>query len=409
MVEGFSTIAFLPAIAVATAVGGLTAGLFATFLAASLARLLFLGPPIFEVPDARIAGSLLFFVLVSAATGNVIVILNEAIERVAGEAKRERTLIESAPNGVVVVGRTGKIVAVNASAEKLFSYSREELLGQGVEMLVPQKSSTAHRHMRENYQRSPETRPMGAGRDLRARRKDGTEFPVEIGLNPIEWGKEPAVLATVTDITERKLHEEKQQTLAMELEHRVGNFFALILAIVRRTLTKGRTVSEAEEILTQRVRSLAKVHAIAAEATFKRISMDRLLAAAIAGFKDQVTYTGVDLPLNASAAQAFAFVVNELIGNALKHGALSTPTGRVSIDKRLEHSDEKDWIVFEWHESGGPPVTAASRKGFGSFIIEEWPKQFNGKASVSFNPKGLVYQLELPLASVTDVEGVANA
>ncbi|MGJ0511744.1 sensor histidine kinase [Methylocystis sp.] len=409
LVEGLPVVAFLPAIVVAAALGGSAPGLFAAALSAAIARLLFLNSPSLQALGPRVAGSLLFFVLVSLAIVTAVALLKIAIERVAVEAQKERSLIETAPNGIIVVGRAGKMLAANSSAERLFGYPREELLGQSVEMLVPKRASVTHKGMREAFQRSPETRAMGAGRDLRARRKDGSEFPVEIGLNPMEWNQEPAVLATITDITERKQHEERQRILARELEHRVGNFFALILAIIRRTLTTDRSISEAEQILTGRVQSLAKVHAVASEAMFQKVSMDKLLETDISSFKDQIETKGPDVSLSAKAAQAFALVVNELVTNAVKHGALSTPSGRVLIDKRIEHIEGEAFLTFEWKERGGPPATAASRKGFGSFIIEEWPKQFDGRTTITYPPSGLSYQLHLPLASVTDIAGVDSA
>ncbi|CCJ07777.1 Signal transduction histidine kinase [Methylocystis sp. SC2] len=409
LVEGLPVVAFLPAIVVAAALGGSRAGLFAAALSVAIARPLFLNSPSLQAFGPRIAGSLLFLLLASLAIVTAVALLKIAIERVAVEAQKERSLIESAPNGIIVVGRAGKMLAANSSAERLFGYRREELLGRSVEMLVPKRASVTHKVVREAFQRSPETRPMGAGRDLRARRKDGDEFPVEIGLNPLEWSNEPAVLATITDITERKQHEERQRILARELEHGVGNFFALILAIIRRTLTTGRSISEAEQILTGRVQSLAKVHAVASEAMFQKVSMDKLLETDIAGFRDQIEAKGLDVSLSAKAAQAFALVINELVTNAVKHGALSTPSGRVLIDKRVEDIEGEKFITFEWKERGGPPVTAASRKGFGSFIIEEWPKQFDGRTTITYPPSGLSYQLHLPLASVTDNAGVDSA
>jgi two-component sensor histidine kinase len=81
----------------------------------------------------------------------------------------------------------------------------------------------------------------------------------------------------------------------------------------------------------------------------------------------------------------------------------------VLIDKRVEDIEGEAFITFEWKEIGGPPVTATSRKGFGSFIIEEWPKQFDGRTTITYQPSGLSYQLHLPLASVTDIAGEDSA
>jgi len=122
--------------------------------------------------------------------------------------ERFRQVIEGAPNGMVMVGREGKIALVNLQIEKSFGYSRDELLGQPIEMLVPERFRGHHLGYRNGFMAEPSTRSMGSGRDLYGLRKDGSEFPVEIGLNPIETEQGLMVLGTIVDITERKQAEE---------------------------------------------------------------------------------------------------------------------------------------------------------------------------------------------------------
>jgi PAS domain S-box-containing protein len=129
---------------------------------------------------------------------------------------------EAAPNGIVMVDAGGRITMVNAQIENLFGYSRDELIGRPVEMLVPRKVQGHHVGYRESYFQRPEARPMGRGRDLFGRRKDGSEFPVEIGLNPIRTEQGVLVLSTVVDITLRKEAESKLHELNESLERRVA-------------------------------------------------------------------------------------------------------------------------------------------------------------------------------------------
>ena len=121
--------------------------------------------------------------------------------------ERFRLVVESAPNAMVLVQKEGLITLVNGQTEKLFGYTRNELIGKEVEMLLPQRDRHHHSGFRTSFFHKPQTRPMGAGRDLFARRKDGSEFPVEIGLNPMETPDGNMVLASIIDITERKLQE----------------------------------------------------------------------------------------------------------------------------------------------------------------------------------------------------------
>jgi len=125
--------------------------------------------------------------------------------------ERFRQVIEGAPNGMVMVGREGKIALVNLQIEKSFGYSRDELLGQPIEMLVPERFRGHHLGYRNGFMAEPSTRSMGSGRDLYGLRKDGSEFPVEIGLNPLETEQGLMVLGTIVDITQRKQTEEARR------------------------------------------------------------------------------------------------------------------------------------------------------------------------------------------------------
>jgi two-component system sensor kinase FixL len=131
---------------------------------------------------------------------------HQAEQEIAAE-RRFRLVVEAAPNAMVMIDRSGRMVMVNAQAERVFGYSRAELLGQSVEMLVPERFRGRHPGLREAFFAEPRARPMGAGRDLYGLKKDGTEFPVEIGLNPIETGEGPMVLSAIVDITARKAGE----------------------------------------------------------------------------------------------------------------------------------------------------------------------------------------------------------
>src|SRR5271168_1195989 len=122
---------------------------------------------------------------------------------------RFRQMVEAAPNAVVMIGVSGRIEMVNAQAERVFGYGRDEMLGRPVEMLVPERFRAHHPRLRDSFFADPRSRPMGAGRDLFALRKDGSEFPVEIGLNPIETEEGTMVLSAIVDISERKGLEER--------------------------------------------------------------------------------------------------------------------------------------------------------------------------------------------------------
>ena len=125
--------------------------------------------------------------------------------------ERFRLAVEAAPSGMIMADSEGRIILLNAYTERLFGYGRDELTGQKLEMLVPERFRGKHSGLRAGYITQPTIRPMGVGRDLFALRKDGSEFPVEIGLSPIPTDQGTMVLAAIVDITERKQSEEAQK------------------------------------------------------------------------------------------------------------------------------------------------------------------------------------------------------
>jgi PAS domain S-box-containing protein len=132
--------------------------------------------------------------------------LEERTQELARVLERFRLVVESTPNAVLMLSQDGRITLVNAQAETLFGYTRDELMGQPVECLVPERLRAAHSNHRDAFFAAPQARPM-SGRDLFARRRDGTEVAIEIGLSPLLTREGKFVLASIIDISERKRAE----------------------------------------------------------------------------------------------------------------------------------------------------------------------------------------------------------
>jgi PAS domain S-box-containing protein len=145
----------------------------------------------------------------------------------AGET-RFRDLLELAPDGIVIADRRGRILVANTRAHEMFGYAAGELPGQLVEVLVPARLHDRHVAHRAAFHAEPRTRPMGAGLDLLGRRRDGSEFPVEISLSPLPTPDEGTlVTAVVRDVTDRKRAEQRIQALNRDLERRVAELGAV--------------------------------------------------------------------------------------------------------------------------------------------------------------------------------------
>jgi two-component system sensor kinase FixL len=145
-------------------------------------------------------------------------IIEDATAHKRSEARR-RLMVELALNAMVLVDGAGVILQVNPQTEKMFGYDPEELNGQQIEILVPTALGQPHAKYREAFFANPSVRAMGVGRDLHGRRKDGSQFPVEIGLNPVQTADGLLVLSSIVDITERKQAEERARLHLTEMAH----------------------------------------------------------------------------------------------------------------------------------------------------------------------------------------------
>jgi PAS domain S-box-containing protein len=341
----------------------------------------------------------------------IISIIRDMTTQRLAEA-RFRGLLESAPDSIVVVDTSGIITIVNSETERMFGYERQELIGQPIEILVPERARGHHHADRSAYSADPNTRPMGAGRQLTGRRKDGSEFPVEISLSPLRTEAETLVISIVRDVTERRLFEEQiqaslreKEALLREIHHRVKNNLQITSSLLRLQAsnisdTQARSIFDETQL---RIRSMALVHEKLYQAKdLTRINfgdyvrtLGELLFKSFAVTVDAVTLdvAGSDVFLDIDTAVPCGLIVNEILSNALKH---AFPGGRGTIYFRLKREEGRCMMTIRDDGVGLPPqFDLQSIDTLGLQLVRGLVQQIDGRLEVR-SVEGTEFRIDFP-------------
>ena len=200
------------------------------------------------------------------------------------------------------------------------------------------------------------------------------------------------ISGVATDITERKLAEERQSILAREVDHRARNVLAVVQSILR--LTKTQNVDAYVAAVEGRIKALSACAYPHSESRWEGADLARLVTEELEPYRigDAVSMSGPATMLDPRRAQTLALAVHELATNAAKYGALELPSGKVKFTWR----DDENGLTIEWLESGGPTVRAPDTQGYGTRVIRASLEQLGGRAVFDWRPSGLCCMLSLP-------------
>jgi PAS domain S-box-containing protein len=330
--------------------------------------------------------------------------------------ERFRLLVEDAPNAMIMVDHAGKIVLLNAEAERLFGYERVELVGKPIETLVPERFAAEHPRLRGGYQNAPRVRPTGAGSDVVGLRRDGTEVPIEVGLNPIRTTEGEFVLASIVDITERKRAQEQfgaalmEKTLLLnEIHHRVKNNLQVITSLLN--LQAGRARDPVVHALISESRDRVQAMALIHQLLFERRDWSRvqlgpylhrlgdLLSSTYGRGRIELGVEADDVELDVQRAVPCGLLVNELVTNAFKHAFPGEGTGRIRIELRREADGHARLRVSDTGRGLPEDMDIERIESLGMQLIPLLAEQVRGTLRVERGP-GARFELRFPIDTV---------
>jgi PAS domain S-box-containing protein len=301
------------------------------------------------------------------------------------EAYTLAELFDNAIDGVFVSDDAGRYLYVNPAGADLLGYPVDELIGASVADVIDLADAPRVAAWRASEPRDPQRG------EWRLRRRDGSWIDVEITSRLLldnRW------FGTVRDITARKDSEERMRLLAREVDHRANNLLAVVQSAI--TLSRADDAQALKEVLIGRVSALARAHQLLADGRWTGADLRRLVEEELRAFAgpERVAVTGEAVELSPHLAQAVAMAIHELATNAVKHGALSTPGGRVDVAWSRPQPDAAPLIV--WRESGGPPVRKPERFGLGANLLERALRgTIGGRTEIEWAQSGVVCRLWL--------------
>ena len=313
-------------------------------------------------------------------------------KRADADAQRLASIVETSDDAIVSKDLDGIITSWNRGAEQLFGYSAQEVIGKSVTILIPEDRIDEEPEILNRIRRGERVDHY----DTVRRHKNGSLIDISLTVSPLKDADGRVVGASkiARDVTERKHAHEQQKLLVNEMKHRIKNSLATIQAIATQTLNQH---AQERDAFIARLHALDNAHDLLTSESWEKAPLSAIVTRALKPFQEQhherIAIEGPgDVWLDSTKSVVVAMAVHELATNAVKYGALSNGSGRVSVTLEYGQSNR---VKLVWQESGGPKVSPPTQQGFGSHLIERAFGGQLGRAKLIFNPQGLSCILEI--------------
>jgi PAS domain S-box-containing protein len=331
----------------------------------------------------------------------------DLIERTQVEtALREReqrlrwvaSIVESSYDAILSTDIERKITTWNHAAGRLYGYTFDEVMGRPIAILIPPDRRDEHRTIRGRIERGERIENYETVRQ----RKDSTLVDVSLTISPVRNAEGTVVggSSIVRDITERKRAEAREKMLMAELDHRVKNVLARVDMVALSSRNGSSSIDEFTRSLKGRIQSMAAAHALLSQKGWHGVGLEALVRSQLAPYAADanIAINGTDVILTAAAIQAMGMVLHELVTNAAKYGALSVPTGRVTVSWDRKANGHAANLAFAWREFGVPRTAVEVKSGYGTRLIRELvPHELGGAVDLEFAAECVSCRIEFPL------------
>jgi PAS domain S-box-containing protein len=304
------------------------------------------------------------------------------------------SIIDNSDDAIITKNLDGIISSWNKSAERIFGYTAEEVIGRSCTIIHPPERHDEEPALLARIRLGERINHY----ETVSQRKDGSLIDISLTVSPIKnvQGRIIGASKIARDITERKRNDDHIAILAREAEHRTKNILATVQATVN--LSQSKTLRGLKGLIEGRIRALANVHALFVESRWRGAELSALVRQQLAPYLQDNARARIDGPqvfLEPNTAQTIAVILHELATNAAKYGALSRVKGRVEVKWSLAPNDQ---LILNWTEKRGPVVKEPSRQGFGTRVMERMVRdQHKGELCLDWRAEGLACEIILPL------------